>query len=349
MRSMKEIILQIKERVNASNRPLILFDDDPDGLAAFLLLYRITRSGKGMPIKGKPLDQEFVERVNAYQPDLVIILDKHQVADEFFQKIRAPCIWIDHHKPQRPPSKVMYLNPRRYDETHNIPTSGLCYLIAQQDEWIAATGIISDWELPSEELWNTLLLSNPHYLPKTINSPPEGLYTTPAGKMARIFSFLLKGKITQVMTALKIFSRINSPEELLEEQHAQARLVMKLYKQREQEYQNILEKIEVSEDPLIVYTYSQASTSYTTDLSNELLYKNPTKIIVIGRESNGSYKCSLRASNYRLDDILASILNHVQGEGGGHEHACGAVIPSEELHTFLELLRKTVSEAKSFK
>jgi single-stranded DNA-specific DHH superfamily exonuclease len=142
---------------------------------------------------------------------------------------------------------------------------------------------------------------------------------------------------------MKILTRIKDPQELLERRHAQARLVMKKYDQHNHNYEEILESVNVDEkDPLILFTYNDNKNSYTADLSNELLYKHPNKIIVIGRETNGSYKCSLRAANVRIDQILEKILSEIGGEGGGHEHACGAVIESDKFQTFIEMLREAV-------
>ena len=72
-------------------------------------------------------------------------------------------------------------------------------------------------------------------------------------------------------------------------------------------------------------------------LSNELLYLYPDKAIFIARESNGSYKCSLRDNNRNIRAILEETLNEVGGDGGGHEHACGAIIPEHSFETFLEV------------
>ena len=60
-------ISRVREKILSCSRPLFLFDDDPDGLASFLLLYRMVRSGKGIPLKGRALDNGFVEKVNEYR------------------------------------------------------------------------------------------------------------------------------------------------------------------------------------------------------------------------------------------------------------------------------------------
>jgi len=76
--------------------------------------------------------------------------------------------------------------------------------------------------------------------------------------------------------------------------------------------------------------------SFTSDLSNELLYRYPDKVIIIAREKSGEMKCSLRARNYSLPPIIEKSIQGCRGYGGGHEHACGACIAVEDFDRFLE-------------
>ncbi len=334
-----------REKLLSCSRPLFLFDDDADGLAAFLLLYRFVRSGKGMPLKGKALDEFFVQKVNTYQPDLIVILDKPVVDESFFKGVHAPILWLDHHKPQHPPSSVLYINPRKEDPEQNLPTSFLAYLIVLQDEWVATTGVVSDWEVVPDQLKDALEESYPDFLPRSISSPQTALYDSPAGQMARIFSFALKGRMSTVLTHMKILTRIKNPQELFKQEHAQARLLMKTVLKCQEEYDALKNQIApVKDDPLLSFSYDASSTSYTTDLSNELLFLYPEKFIVIARLSGPSYKCSLRSTKHRVDEILDQALVQVNGTGGGHEHACGAVIREEDFSTFLDILRAKIQE-----
>ena len=42
---------KVRTALETSARPLIFFDDDPDGLCSFLLFYRLHREGKGIIVK----------------------------------------------------------------------------------------------------------------------------------------------------------------------------------------------------------------------------------------------------------------------------------------------------------
>ncbi|MCF7799228.1 DHH family phosphoesterase [Candidatus Woesearchaeota archaeon] len=341
--SIKEQLQQAKEQLLASERPFFLFDDDPDGLCAFLLLYRMVRAGKGMPLKGVRLDQQFAARVNEYQPDLVVILDKPKVEQEFIDAINVNLIWIDHHEPQRL-TKGLYINPRKESPNNNLPTSLLAYRIAEEDAWIAVVGIVADWQLPPKDIWEKALNEDyPDLLPKEILDAPTALHNSPAGRLARIFSFNLKGRVKDVLTSMKILTRIKKPQELLEKQHSQARLVMKRYEQLNEQYEEIKKEVRVDEhNPIILFTYTDERNSFTADLSNELLSTHPEKLIIIGRQSNGSYKCSLRSSELLVEQLLGKVLAKTGGTGGGHEHACGAVIPTEVFDEFVKLMREEV-------
>jgi len=342
--TLKTELTKVRKQLQECSRPIFLFDDDPDGLSAFLLLYRMVQAGKGIPLKGLQLDEAQAKRINEYSPDLVVVLDKPEVSQEFFSAIRTKCIWIDHHEPQNPKG-ITYINPRIEDAKRNISTSQLCYEITNESPWIAVIGIVADWQLPPKELWELCEEKYPGYLPLDTKDAPTALFTTKIGELARVFSFNLKGKTSEVLTALKILTRIKGPSELLEKKHSQAKLVMKKYEQRLAEYKQILGSIEVKkEDPLLLYTYSHEKNSYTVDISNELMYKHPEKIIIIARQSNGSYKCSLRASTIRVDKLLEEVFQTIDGTGGGHEHACGAVIPVEAFESFVETVREKLSE-----
>jgi len=59
---MKETIKKIRNLLLESTRPIFLFDDDPDGLSAFLILYDLVKAGKGLPLKGNVLNETFAAR-----------------------------------------------------------------------------------------------------------------------------------------------------------------------------------------------------------------------------------------------------------------------------------------------
>ena len=99
----------------------------------------------------------------------------------------------------------------------------------------------------------------------------------------------------------------------------------------------------VKDEKIITYTYTAKKMSFTGDLSNELLYRFPNKVILIGREKSGEVKCSLRSnSKIKLSKILEKSLISINGYGGGHEYACGACIKTEDFDRFVNNLKRLI-------
>ena len=120
---------ELKQIFDSCARPVILFDDDPDGLASFLLIYKHIREGKGVPVKNAPeMGAELAQKINDYHPDMVFIVDVPFVNQEFIDKIKTRIVWIDHH-PVTKRHKVDYFNPRTRDPDDSRPTSYWIYQV----------------------------------------------------------------------------------------------------------------------------------------------------------------------------------------------------------------------------
>ena len=118
-----EQIKHFKEELNTARNPLFFFDDDPDGLCSFLLLYKMNREGRGMAVKSIPVvDTKFLRKVEEVHPDKIFILDMPIVEQEFIDKAKTPIFWLDHHPPLER-NNVTYFNPRVKDDSLYIPTS----------------------------------------------------------------------------------------------------------------------------------------------------------------------------------------------------------------------------------
>ncbi len=141
-------LAQIKDNLDNCKNPLFFFDDDQDGLCAFLQLYRYKKEGKGIIVKTTPkLGTVFARKVQEYQPDKIFILDLADVDQGFLDEMQVPVIWIDHHGTSGK-DNAKYFNPRVSNPEDNQPTSFLCYEAVHQDLWIAAAGCIADWFIP---------------------------------------------------------------------------------------------------------------------------------------------------------------------------------------------------------
>ncbi len=333
----------VKEELMNCQRPLFIFHDDPDGLASFLLCYRFKQEGRGIPVKAYPriTVEPYARKVEEFGADKVFVLDVAMMDQEFIDAVKVPVIWVDHHAVLER-DRVKYFNPQKRGV--NIPTPALIWQVTgeerPQDLWIATTGSIGDWYFPDfapefQQAYGELL-------PTTCSTVEEALFNTRIGTLVKVFSFNLKGPMSEVTQSIKVLTRIDDPYEILEQRTPKGRLLWKKYLEVNKIYEEMLTNAlkHDSEDPLFVYTYQDDQLSLTKDLSNELLYKLK-KVIIVGREKSGEVRCSLRApGKIELSKALERALIGIEGYGGGHAQACGAGIKKEDFKRFLENLKK---------
>lgn len=339
-------ITQLREHLDNCKKPLFFFDDDQDGLCSFLQLYLYKKEGKGIIVKTTPkLGAVFVKKMQEYQPDKIFILDIALVEQDFIDQVKVPVIWIDHHGASDFKSEhVKYFNPRVSNFEDNYPTSFMCYQIVQQDLWIAALGCVADWFVPPfiEEFKKKF----PDLIDKPYKAPGDIIYNTKLGRLINIFSFVLKGKTDEVMKCVKILTRVESPYEILNQETAQAKFIYKHYEQVNKLYEpmlkDVLKAAEKTTSNFFIFTYKDDKSSFTSELSNEAIYRHPDKIVLIAREKNDEMKCSLRSTKTILPPLIEKALVGLEGYGGGHEHACGLNIKTIHFEEFIKRFREMV-------
>jgi len=332
----------IKDELTTAKNPLILFHDDPDGLASFLLCYRYIQCGRGFPVKAKPRITVEPYARKADEADKVFVLDVAMVDQEFIDAVKKPVIWVDHHALLER-ENVKYYNPQKRGV--NIPTPALIWQVMgedrPQDLWIATVGTIADWYFPP--FAETFSDACPAILPITARTVEDSLFGTELGVLAKVFSFNLKGSMTEVVKSIKILTRIQDPFEILNQTTPGGKFLWKKYVDINTAYEQLKKRAleKVTDDKLFVFLYTDDRLSLTKDLANELLYLLKDKVIILGREREGEMRCSLRAPGKKpLSKALEKALVGLQGYGGGHEQACGAAIKQEDWEQFLVNLRR---------
>lgn len=340
----KEQIQQIKEILDNSTNPLFLFDDDPDGICSFLLLKRYSDKGKGVIIKSSPkLTDLYLRKIDEYRPDVVFVLDKPIIDQDFIDQVNVPLIWIDHHEPIKRDG-VKYFNPRIENKDDRTPVTHWCYQVTKKDLWIAGVGVIADWFIPS--FFEELKKEYPDLLTNKTDNPGEIIFDTEMGKLIRLFSFLTKGRTSDVNKNLHILSKINSPYELLKQETPKAKYLYKRADKISKQYKSLLEKAlqTKTDDEILLFIYPSSTNSFTGELSNELIYRFPDKLVIIGREKDDDIRFSLRSTNILIPPILKKVFQQIPGYGGGHEHACGSSIEKTYLNQFIELIKKEIKK-----
>lgn len=333
-------IAEIKNELDTARNPVFIFDDDADGVCSFLLFYRYIKEGKGIVAKASSvIDHSFVRTVEGYDADKIFILDKPDVSQEFIDAFRIPIIWIDHHD-IKSRNNVKYYNPKQNNPNLNFPTTYCCYQVVKDDIWIAMAGCIGDWHMPDFKA--EFLEKYPELLSHEIKEASEALFNSQIGLLTKIIWFNLHGKAEDYKKSIRILTRIDDPHEILEQNSPKGKFIYKRFQQINHEYELTLNQIKVDQkDKLLFFKYNgNPKISFSAFLSNELLVKYPEKLIIIAREKDGEYKCSLRSGKILVAPILEKSLVGIHGTGGGHPYACGAVIRSLDFEKFIENIRK---------
>jgi len=334
-------VQQFREEIDTAKNPLFFFDDDQDGICSFLLLYRLHKEGHGTIVKTIPnLTALFLRKIQEYHPDKVFILDIPIVDQEFIDQAKVPLFWMDHHPPLER-HNIKYFNPRLAQPDIYIPTTRLAYQIAQnkKDLWLAMVGCIGDYHMP--DFKGEFIKQYPHLLKKSAGLD-QAIFDEPIGRLVRLFSFILKGKTSEVNKCIKILTRLQSPDEILQQQTSQGKYLYKRFENIEEKYQPLLQKaLKIKpQGKLLIFIYPTSNWSFTSELASELIYRHPNKVVVVARKKSNNYRCSIRSKTIIIPELLEKALVGIEGYGGGHEYACGANIQEEDWQQFLENFKR---------
>jgi len=336
---------EIRQILKKSRKTLFFFDDDPDGLCSYLLLRKYTGQGRGIIIKSSPiLTDQYVRKIHEYNPDLVVVLDKPMISQEFMDMADKKILWIDHHPLQKKISdNVVYYNPHLHKPEDNRPTSYWCYRVTQENLWLAMVGMVGDWFLP--EFTEDFAKQHPELLHE-VKDPGEALYDTQFGTLTRMFAFILKGKTSEINKCIRTLEKIDSPYEILEQQTPKGRLIYRYYKRINDMYERLLKRAvkKATKSPILFFKYTSKTMSFTGDLANELIHRYPNKVIIIGRDKGDRIIMSIRSHKLDLPPIIEKAVSGLDGYGGGHSHACGGNVSKEDFYIFLERFKRIVKE-----
>ncbi|MBU2576177.1 MAG: hypothetical protein KKF50_00465 [Nanoarchaeota archaeon] len=327
---------EIREHLENSQNPLFFFDNDVDGLCAFLILQRAIGRGKGVAIKSFPdLKEQYLKKVEELNPDTIFILDKAELSKEFAEAVEKkgiPIIWIDHHETKTPKEiidKTFYYNSHPSSE----PTTYIAQKVfnRQDDLWLAIIGCIGDVYMPdfaedfekaSPELFNSKI------------SAFDALNSTEIGKMVRMINFGLMDSITNVVQLIKYLFKAKNAYDLLEE-NQYTKQFHKRYTQLNEFFNKQVKKAEENfyeKSPLIFFSYS-GNTSMSSEISNRLFYNHRNKLVVVAFKRPEKVNISIRGKNAL--EITKKAIEDIEGAtGGGHVEATGAMVPIDEFEKF---------------
>jgi len=338
-------IEEIKEHLEKAQNPLFFFDNDNDGLVGFLLLRRFIGRGRGVAIKSFPdLNITYYHKVEEFKPDYVFILDKPVVSREFIERVlkdNIPIVWIDHHNVERPEYEgLSYYNPFFNDGT-NEPVSYLCYKITgnKEDMWLAMIGCISDCYMP--DFYPDFEKKYPDLVKSNAKSAFDLLYNSEIGKISRVLDFSLKDSTTNVVSMMKFMTKVNGPMDILEENLKTAQ-ILKRHDEINTKYQLLMKKAREQASEKLIYFQYGGSLSLSGNLSNQLIYEYPDKIIVVVFIKGDVANISLRGGKDIRKLTLESIKGIDGATGGGHKNATGAKMSVSDLPRFKEKVEELV-------
>ncbi len=348
----EEQIKEIREIFNKANNPIILFDDDQDGLCSFLLIRKYLGKGYGTPYTYRDGSENdpIIENIRFNNHDLVIFLDIPFIDQYFLDHVtNIPIVHIDHHPPHNLKAKnYHYYNPMLNDKNNNISTTYWAYKISEGSIWLASIGIFADWYIP--DFYKELQEEFPELLPEKIKSPGDVYFKSNFSELIKGYAFCLKGKREDVRSNINTLTKIEDPYEILEEKTPAGKKIKKYYTKRLKGYNKMLKDAldaynELdSKENLFLYTYVSGKESFSSMLSTELTYRTKAKVLCIARVKEGETIISWRSRKVNLPDKIQKSLEGLHGRGGGHAHACGTGIKNEDFPEFIKRMKELIDE-----
>lgn len=345
MLSEKEI-KEIREHLEKAQNPLFFFDNDNDGLTSFLLLQRFLGRGKGVVIRSFPdLNGSYYRKVGELKPDYIFILDKPMVSKEFIDKAKEdniPVVWIDHHQIEKPSDNYINYYNSYHSDKHNEPVSYICYKVCnrKEDIWLSMIGCISDCYMP--DFFAEFEKKYPDLAIKTPKSAFDLLYKSEIGRIARVLDFSLKDSITNVVSMTKFMINVKNPSDVLEE-NSKTKQILLRYNEINSKYQQLMEKARALAGKNLIYFQYGGSLSLSANLSNQLIYEFPDKVVVVVYISGDVANISIRGKGNVRKLTLDAIEQIPGATGGGHENATGAKISVSYLPKFKERIEELVN------
>ncbi len=339
-------ISEIREHLEKAQNPLFFFDNDDDGLCSFLLLQRFLGRGRGVAIKSFPdLNISYYRKVAELKPDYVFILDKPIVSKEFLQKVKQdniPIVWVDHHLVDKPEEKEIYYYNTYHEDKNNEPVSYLCYKVTdkKEDIWLAIIGCISDCYFP--DFFKEFNEKYPELGKKNPKSAFDLLYSSEIGKIARILDFSLKDTTTNVVNMLRFMIRVKGPLDIMEE-NSKTKQILRRYEQINTKYQELMNNARKQRGDKLLYFQYGGQLSLSANLSNQLIYEFPKKIVVVAYLNKEIANISIRGNDKEVLGLTLEAIKGIGGaSGGGHKYATGAKINVSDLPLFKERVEKLV-------
>ena len=340
--------------IKSSDRIVLCFDQDGDGIPATVLMLKSFQRLKIDNVHWVPFHREnrehVAEQILAWNPTHIFFLD---VAAETYHELMAKLVnrkvmVIDHHETNDPFKDVIVLKPQSigFEKSSQYCTAKLVYdymsnFVDLEDvSWIAAVGIISDMGQNTWEGFLREIFEHHNFEMK------EDWYDTVPGKIAQIINSATS--VNPIRTEEAIALLVNSiPREILKSplsvlnNEINAEIAKRMAEPIESFHDGLL-NIQVIKDP----SYSVGGV-----VSNKRSVAETKKAFITISVFGDKLKVSARSQKYKvpMNKLLKKSIKGFEKSGaGGHDPASGASLPSKYLDKFKKNLVENFGELLQF-
>ena len=94
---------------------------------------------------------------------------------------------------------------------------------------------------------------------------------------------------------------------------------------------------------LVIIEHENTSISFNRQLAEEFAYQVQDYKVILSsyqKDSKDLVSMSLRGRNFNVNELIQECMGGLDGRGGGHNEASGAIISKKDYHTFIERVKK---------
>ncbi len=337
----------------------IIHGHDNDSICSAAIIYRLVKNVHKIESKliasssNSAVTEDAMETVKKIKPDYVVIVDISEISVKILTELRniSQVIIIDHHVPKGY-VKVLYVNPRVFDEQIYIPATYLCYRIYSEllksDDilWIAGVGTLSDMGLKNcVDLFENIKTKNKELVDDNENIDEFLFDNSLLGKLSKIFDSarVVKG-VNGSIFARDILMKANNYQDVLRGK-GNAKTLMEWFGKSEKEFNKLVKDFEKKKKKikkLVIYEV-KSKFNMKSPLATVMAKKLTTEVLVIYQKSGKFIDVSYRRGKVSIVDLNKLAATAVKGipdsEGGGHPVAAGGRFPAKNLTKFMTNLK----------
>ncbi len=344
---------------------IVVSHDDSDGSCSASLLIRLLRKIESrvnvsyFSTRGSPsISEGLMKDIIAKRPEVVITCDFAGDIDKAAQILAQEdirCLMIDHHivSDYKFPEDTIYINPLLSGKT--MPCAAFIYDICNQifdfkdNLWIAGVGTIEDFGASDrKDIIEACMKQYPELFEKK-DMDNSKLFDTTFGLVGKILSSAPSWdsyKGSALVT--KVLLDVNSPRDFLGLENKNVRMMFEKYQIIEKDIRNAVRQFE--DESLVSGALRHHIMSFEYPIKSKVSTivsakkEHYNEVIAVIEEKTNTYSMSLRnqSGDFDLNGIVRESLEGLEGTGGGHKKAAGAVVVKKDFDVFMGRLKERI-------